>query len=486
MIMTRKRLFLFFILLIIFFLAFKYRFRSYQFFPPVGATYDEQVIAWVGSSLINNGVPAAWSFIPDYKKYNGVSKGWAITINNKSPNLQNFNNFPKPLFQNTNLTLDGLSSDFTLVQPYIEQPPLGGLLSSFFSGSYKKTSFDQVTLSDIRFPVVILSSLSVFLVFLIGYLSYGVSIGLLSSLIFALVPTFVVSQRLATSENYMTFFYLIGIILLEFWVKSDKKIFLILSSILVTVCYLIKPFGISLAGIIFLSLLVFKKDKKYLIFPIIFALLGILIFYLYGSFYDANLFQKVVLYQGNRLTSPLQAIAKILVPRTQVIFIDGWIIFGFIALGALFLREKLTENFFVLAPILIQLFIYFIYGGNDYGWYRLPLYPFLSISSAWLLYQGIKKNPTWIGLIFLMTTFATSIHFGLFGLNWRSSANIFRIIMLLIAGGLFLNCIKNTYKIISSAILVILIIASFWMGIQTLNKMNAIWHTLEEHTSMIP
>lgn len=258
-----------FILISIFLLGFKYRLRGYDYFPPVGNTYDEQLIVWTGSSLINNGVPAAWSFIPDYKKYQGTLKGWGLTVDDQTPNITNFSNFPKPAYHNLHLTLDGLTTSFTMVQPFIEQPPLGALLASFLSGSYKKATFSDVTLSQIRLPVVILSSLSIFLVFIIGYLSYGTIISLLSSLIFALAPIFIVSQRIATSENYMTFFYLIGIILTNLWIKSGKKILLILASLLVTICYLIKPFGISLSIIIILSILVFNKQKKYLIFPIL-------------------------------------------------------------------------------------------------------------------------------------------------------------------------------------------------------------------------
>lgn len=483
----QKLIFTIFVLLIIFLLGLKYRLRGYDYFPPIGNTYDEQLIVWLGSSLINNGVPAAWSFIPDYKKYQGTLEGWAITVDGQKPNISNFSNLPKPIFHNLHLTLDGLTTTFTMVQPFIEQPPLGGMLASFLSGSYKKETFADVTLSQIRLPVVILSSLSILLVFTTSYLTYGTAVGLLSSLIFALTPTFIVSQRIATSENYLTFFYLIGIIFLQLWIKFGKRVFIILTSILVTICYLIKPFGVSLSIIIFLSILIFKKPKKYLILPILFAILGILIFYAYGSFYDAELFQKIVFYQGNRLTSPLQSIAKILVPRIQVIFLDGWIIFGFISLGALFLKDMLKRDFWVLGPIFIQLFIYLIYGGNDYGWYRLSLYPFLSISSAYLLYLGIKKSQPWVGLLFLLTVFSTSIYWGTFGLDWRSHAFTFRITALFIAGGICLSFLKNIkLKFLSSSILILLILFSFWMGVKAVNSMNVIWHTLVEHTPMIP
>ena len=79
------------------------------------------------------------------------------------------------------------------------------------SGSFKNTTFDQVSLKQMRPPVILLSALSVLLIFLTAYFSFGTVVGLFSALIYALMPIVVVSSRMVTAENYLTPFLLLFI-----------------------------------------------------------------------------------------------------------------------------------------------------------------------------------------------------------------------------------------------------------------------------------
>lgn len=484
--MTRYKIFLILLLLtLIVILGLRYRFRGYESFPPISDNFDEQVLVWVGSSLINNGVPTAWSFIDDYvKEPEAHTIGWGLSLDNTKPGFSNFSSFPKPLFHKVQMTLDGYTTQFTLVQPHIEQPPLGPMLASFLSGSFQKSGFDQISLKQIRVPVIWLSAVTMILIFSIGFLSNGIEVGLFGALVFALMPTAVISSRLATAENYLTPFILLGVFFIQLWILKNQKKYLILASILVTVCYLIKPFGISLAGVLFLAILTFNKPPKFLLFPIISAILGMIIFLLYGYFYAPLLFPKIFSYQTSRLFSPLEGLFKILIPKITKVFLDGWVVFGWISAFALLLRNELKKDFWVLAPLLCYVLILTLYGGQDYGWYRIPIYPYLSLAAAIILIQAIKYSNPFISIIFLMIVFTGSLWWAFFGLSWSTVValpfRLFMVVAILLLSLGFLRSLRM--KKISAWTLVILMIVTFWLNIQTINNTQLIWPTLREIT----
>lgn len=489
--MQLKRIFLFLLLLLIVILGLKYRLRSYQYFPPIASTFDEQVLVWVGSSLINTGIPTGWSYIGDYRSENKGHlvnlDGWSISFDRQKPSLSNFSQFPKPLSHDRQITLDGYTTQFTLVQPFLEQPPLGAVLASFLSGSFLQKGLEDVSLKNIRIPVIILSTLSIFLVYLVGYFAYGTGTGLLSALIFSLAPIFVISQRIATAENYLTFFFLLGVLCTQLWIFKNKNIFFYFAAFLIIVCYLIKPFGISLALFLSLVILFFEKDKKLLLWPVGSTILAIAIFFSYGFFYDGELFKKLVIYQGNRLFSPLSALFKIVIPKITKVFLDGWVIFGWIATGGLLLRQKLRSDFWILAPLLSFVLILFLFGGEDSGWYRLPTYPFLALASGVLIKEAISKANPWVGVIFLITVFASSLWWGTFGISWVENGLVFRALMIVLILLMFSIYLKfNKAKFVTSALITSLFVLSLWFNIQTINQMQKIWPTLGDETSMIP
>lgn len=492
MIKKYSKLLIIVLLLILIFIGFRLRFRSYQFYPPIASTFDEQVVVWAGSSLINTGIPTSWSFIDDYLTDNrghfvGINN-WSIYYDNQNPNLSNFKTFPKPLSHRIEFELDqGYKSQFVVVQPQIEQPPLGPLLSAFLSGSYKLKTFSDIRLEQIRIPVIYLSVISILLVFVITKLAYDTKSAIISATLFTFVPTLVISQRLAVSENYLTFFILIGILFNLLWIKTNQTKFLILNSLLIIICYLIKPFGISLAIVLGLSIFVYQKPLKFLIYPLISTFISILIFYFYGSFYSLELFTKVVSYQQNRFNAPLQGIFKLLIPRITNLFLDGWIIFGYLSVFYLTLRNRFKEDFWVVAPILSSLFFFFIYGGEDYGWYRLILYPFLMIGMGKVISDAFDNVNPFLNVSFLILVLPTNLWWGFYGTNWYPLANIFRIVMVILLGIFTLGFLKQPiFKKLNQLTLLLLILFSLWLSVKTINNTQSFYPNLSDQTSIIP
>lgn len=97
------------------------------------------------------------------------------------------------------------------------------------------------------------------------------------------------------------------------------------------------------------------------------------------------------------------------------------------------------------------------------------------------------KQKVWIALVFIMTVFSTSLWWGTYGLDWNNVVSIFRLSMLLLLGLLLLSYTKyKLFKIITSLVFMLILIVSFWFNIQTINKMQIIWPTLGDTTSVIP
>ena len=121
-------------------LAAALRLHNYAVYPQRGATSDEYAFAFQGISLLTKGVPIAWSAIPLYK------------------NL-------------IHLTINGLY--FPIVQPYLDHPPLFGLLVGAWAIFFRETAFEAVQLATIRIIPVILSFISAIFLYLLAKNVYG-------------------------------------------------------------------------------------------------------------------------------------------------------------------------------------------------------------------------------------------------------------------------------------------------------------------------
>src|SRR3989344_4151727 len=156
--------------------------RSYNLntWPRLGATFDEYAWTWLGINLIQ------------------------------------YENKKAIIYQKTH---------FVLVKPYLEHPPFFGLVA----GSYAlingaKDMFD-VDISRIRGLALILGVLSIFILYVFAAEVYGYKIGLLSSFIYATIPTIVIGSRIVENENFFIPFFLLSLFLIVKFVKTKNPWF---------------------------------------------------------------------------------------------------------------------------------------------------------------------------------------------------------------------------------------------------------------------
>lgn len=335
------------------------RIQNYVQIPRHGATFDEFAWTWLGINLIQKKQPISWSPHPQYKnRYHLVYQGAA----------------------------------FLIVQPYLEHPPLFGLVAGGFALINHVRSMNDVTLSKIRPLAIILGIFSVIMVFVFTNEIYGNKIALISSLLYSTVPTIVIGSRIVQNENFLVPFWLLSMYLLMKYLKQGKKRFRNIAAIIAGLLSLAKvPWLV--AGISLSMLLSYKgKWKDALIIGFIVAF--IFSFYIiYGLYYDKELFINLLRLQTSRYDISFAGFFSIFTKPLLVdrYYLDGWIFFGWFSI--FYVSKDFKKNFFVLIPFLAY-FVLYLFGIPDepsHGWYRYPFYPFLLISAAIILKEEISK-----------------------------------------------------------------------------------------------
>jgi len=359
------------LLISILLLGFYLRVHDLNTWPRKGATFDEYAWTWVGISLIQNHVPISWSPHPQYKDSKDI------------------------IYQKTH---------FRIVKPFLEHPPVFGLLVGAFALSQGVKDMYHLDISHIRGLALILGVLSIYLIYLLTSELYSRKTGLLASFIYSVVPTIAVGSKIVQNENFFIPVWLLSLYFLSRYIQVKKKRYRNIAILLCSVLILAKiPWiagSLSLIGI----LIFFKKGKDalYAIGGIAFAFL---IFAMYGYLYDWNLFLNLWKLQSARYDITFDSIFAIFQKPYLVdrFYTDGWIYFGWISMFVLFTKD-LKKQIFVIIPFLAY-FLIFLAGVPDepgHGWYRYPFYPFFVISISLFLQEYFLKNFTMTFMFFVV------------------------------------------------------------------------------------
>lgn len=391
----------FLILFIILFLGAYLRFHNLYAWPRLGATFDEYAWTWLGINLIQSHTPISWSQLPQYKDKKIVKYQGAY---------------------------------FALSKPYLEHPPVFGLIAGSYAILNGARDIFSVNLEKIRGLALILGVLSIFLVYIFAQQVYDYKIGLISSLLYATIPTVVIGSRIVQNENFFIPFFLLALYLTSKFIKTQNPWFRNSAAIVCGILSLAKVPWLctSLAVIlIFFYLKKYKDSFKFIaiVIPIF------LLFFIYGIYFDAKLFMSLWMFQLQRYDLTFNSFFAIFTSPYLVdrLLIDGWIYFGWFTIFILS-TQNLKKNFMIILPFLayFAVFVFFIPNEPQHGWYRYPFYPFLIISTALFLKEYFNKNHilTFLFLIFtglsmLQISWAQSIGFSF--LIFRSFLVLFGI-----------------------------------------------------------
>jgi len=426
-----KLKFLFIILILI--LGFLLRHDKFTVWPRHGATFDEFAWTWIGISLIQERIPISWSRNPVYKDTKTIKYQGAL---------------------------------FQLVKPCLEQPPLFGLVAGTFAILNGAKDMYDVTLSEIRPLALILGVLSIGLLFLLVKEIYGTNIALLSSLLYATVPTIVIGSRIVQNENFLIPSWLFSLYCLARYLKTGNKWMRNIAIFSAGIMPMAKVPWIA-ASLSLSLILAFKKRWKESFFAISAGLFALFLFMLYGLYYDSQLFATLMRFQMSRYDISFAGLMAIFTNPLSVdrYYLDSWIYFGFISL--FIISQDFKKHIFMLFPFLAYLliFVFLIPNEPGHGWYRYPFFPFLIVGIAIFLKQYFLKNRLMTLFFFMFTGLA------LFQLTWAPtfgfSYRVLRGTIVLFAITLIPLFVKSqkiekTVNILSYSIFTFLIFLNIW------------------------
>lgn len=336
--------------------------------PRHGATFDEFAWTWLGINLIQKRVPTSWSPHTQYKERQEIKYQGAA---------------------------------FLIVRPYLEHPPVFGLVAGSFALLNGAKDMYDVTLSKIRPLALGLGILSIFMVFLLSQEIYGTATALIASLLYATIPTVVIGSRIVQNENFLIPLWLSSLYLILKYLKSGRRKFRNAAGILAGLLSLAKvPWlvvGLSL------SLILSYKEKwreAFIVGAITFTIFSLFIFY--GFYFDKELFINLWRLQIARYDISFSGFFSIFTNPLLIdrFYLDGWIFFGWFSM--ILLLKKFKKHVFIVIPFITYLLVYIFALPNEpaHGWYRYPFYPFLVIASAVVLKDELLKSSL-ISLLFL-------------------------------------------------------------------------------------
>lgn len=344
------------------------RHNNFRTIPRHGATFDEFAWTWLGINLIQKAEPVSWSPHGQYK-------------------------------ERTHLIYQGAA--FFIVRPYLEHPPLFGLVAGGFTLLNGARDMYDVTLAKMRPLALILGVFSIFMLFLLTRELYGKTIAIVTSLIYATMPTVVIGSRIVQNENFLITFWLLSLFLIVRYLKTGQKRLRNIAAVIAGLLSLAKvPWlvvGLSLSMI-----LSYRGKWRDAVLVSLTTTSIFSIFILYGIYFDKDLFFSLWGLQLARYDINFSGFFSIFTTPLLIdrYYLDGWILFGWLAM--MFLLKDIKKHALVIIPFITYLVLYIFAIPNEpaHGWYRYPFIPFLMISTAIVLKEEISKI-SFVSLLFI-------------------------------------------------------------------------------------
>jgi 4-amino-4-deoxy-L-arabinose transferase-like glycosyltransferase len=475
------------LILLISYLGFSYRIRGYQVIPYVHNSWDEQEYLWLGKSLLTSGVPASWSSLPIYfsdqlktvaENYKlRTVKGFNIQINEHSFNLSSWKNplLPHFVYLDIQSTVEGYTSNFRIVQPQLDNPPLAGLIFAAFDNN---GNLYHSSVKTIRLIAIFFTTLTVAGIFLLSFKLYKLPTAIISSLIYALGPGYVVSGRLAVPENIIAAIYTFALLILVFYNQKETKLkfwgllLICFFSPLLKLVGVIVPLGLSL-------ILASEKKIRQSLLLLLSGFLGIMAYVIYGLFYNKNIFLMMLSNQTERnFMGPISVLFKFMLPHFTAPMYDGWLILGFISVF-LALKSFTFKDHLIPLAIVAHLIFFLFFGGDNYPWYLFIIFPLLSITAGYCINHFLTNPHFGFNVLFYIVVLSSLLYYALLGTKWPEFLNIYRILtfvaLLLPLIPLIFKKPLQRYLQIS---LVVMLLGSFYLSTRIINNFQFLWPQL--------
>jgi hypothetical protein len=369
-------------------LALLLRMYQYDVAPPFLETKDEFKTGWIGWTLLHEGAPTGWTLHPGPNSY---KENW-------------------------------FGNSFPIETPKLHPPPLFPLLTGIATTLAGVDQMFGVSLSIIRIPAIACSVLVTVLVFLLACRCYGRRVALVAALLHATIPNIVLSARLAKEENLLAVLAMAAILLALSYVDTGKKSRLYFSILAAGLATLTKETGVYVGVVVFLLLA--RNCRWQEVFKTVPLYLGLyLLYFAYCWWFTGDALSVV---GGIQKTSAagFGAVAELLGTGRVVgrEFGTGWAVW----LSLTLMVPAVRRNWAIVGPVVGCLLVLALALGDihDYGWFRIPLYPFLCIAGAVFVVDMVTKADLFRAAIFTGLALMTSLQYLATGGLFVSAADL--------------------------------------------------------------
>lgn len=359
-------------------LALVLRLHDYALVPFHHETADEYQHAWEGWHLLHEGRPAAWSTFPDRYPHDQTSEfRW-------------------------------FGDRYVLVRPYFDHPPLFSLPVGLVASLAGARTFLECTLPAMRLVPILLSVLGIVLLFRLA-MSYGASeqAALWATLVYATLPVVVLAHRLVKAESLLAILFMGAVLLAGRHLDTGRSRDLWLAAVLSGLSIWTKATGVAVAVVLIVLYLARGRRRAAALTATVCA--GFTLAYLaYAAAFDFGIFMKVIEGQATSKWVSLDGLLDLMSGKVVVKYFGrGWYLWLLLAAGvAAFRRERalwlpLAVYAAVLALTVDQRVVY--------GWYRIPLYPFLCVAAGLYLEEMLRESDLARVVPFAATAVATGL-----------------------------------------------------------------------------
>ena len=359
-------------------------------FPEPNRTADEYAWTWAGMTLVAEGTPRAWSWLPAY--------GAALVH-----------------------TWRG--NEYKIVRPWFDHPPLYPMYVGAFMHAAGTHDIWQVELATARRSTLVLFAASFFLGFLVMRRSADETHAIVALAFFAVAPAAVWNGRLVMAEQLLLPLALAGWYALQrageadatrantrdgdARARSSRRGWLVAVGVAAALLPLCKVAGLGFALFLF-SAAVLRRDRTLAAVVCLGAALGLAAWAAYGWHYGWTLFRAVLDNQSSRFSNFGGFFALVFNQRVvSQAFNYLPFLLGFMTLVADLREGRHVEM--ALFAVVYAVGIAFFLPWNEYGWYLIPLYPAMAFGLASFVVRAWRESSAgalWAWLLFSGTYLA--------------------------------------------------------------------------------
>ena len=364
------------------------RFHDYALVPFHHETADEYQHAWEGWTLLHEGMPKAWSTFPD--RY--------------------------PMEQTRDFRWFG--DRYILVWPYFDHPPLfsvllGVVVSLVQPATYQPPwDFLSCTLPMMRVVPIVLSLIGILLLYRLAK-EYGASerAALLGALVYATLPVIVLAHRLVKAESLLSILFMGAILAVHRHDRSGRARDAVLAGALAGLSIWCKATGVAVLAVV-LVLLRSRRRRRGAWIVLAVASGSVLLYLLYAWALDFGIFMKIIQAQATTKWVGVEALQDLLSGKIVTKYFGrGWYLWLLLCAAVAALRRERG----LLLPLAVYGTVIAMTGDLRviYGWYRIPLYPFLCVAAGVVLEEMLEEADLYRVFPFAIAAVSTGVLYAL-------------------------------------------------------------------------